>query len=193
MLKQRIWKQIVISSLCACIALFTFLTVVPAQQTHAASSRSTQKHDSLVHTSTMHSDCVSNAIPWVWKTGFYMSPGSSYITQTCSGTSIKLIYQYDNNLVLYIGRAAKWASGTFWNGNEIKPDYVEFQPDGNLVVYSYVLRGNYYYVNALWASGTSGEGATNLDLQIDGNLVIYKNNSMSPSSALWASGTCCYS
>jgi len=124
--------------------------------------------------------------------GYTFAPGDSITAYTCSGQPVKLIYQTDNNFVLYINGRPKWSSQTYFNGPEIKPDYAQFQTDGNLVAYSYVLSGNYYYVNALWSSRTNGEGATNLDLQEDGNLVIYKNNSNSPSNSLWASNTCCY-
>lgn len=55
--------------------------------------------------------------------------------------------------------------------------YLEFQSDGNLVMYS---KAN----SAVWASGTSGSNADSATMQSDGNLVIYQGT-----SAKWAAGT----
>ena len=51
--------------------------------------------------------------------------------------------------------------------------------DGNLVIYG--------YYNAIWASGTNGWWGAYLDMQNDGNLVIYYP--VSYTEAVWATGT----
>ena len=56
----------------------------------------------------------------------------------------------------------------------------QMQTDGNMVVYS-TGPGSH----ALWASDTAGNPGAYLDMQIDGNLVIYKPNR----AVLWASNT----
>jgi len=53
------------------------------------------------------------------------------------------------------------------------------QGDGNLVIYG--------YYNAIWASGTWGNPGAYLDMQDDGNLVIYLP--VSYTTAIWATGT----
>lgn len=121
-------------------------------------------------------------------------PGNASYTSTCSGTSIELIYQNDGNFVLYIGGRAKWATGTnihLWQVG-FNPAYAEFDSNGQLAVYDNEALP-VPHIAQVWNSGTYGEGGTNLDLQMDGNLVLYKNWSVSSSNALWASNTCCYS
>jgi len=74
----------------------------------------------------------------------------------------------DCNLVLYrVVNAQKldalWDSGTFGAGSGCS---VDFQADGNLVVYDGAGQ-------PLWASGTSGTAGAELRIQSDGNVVIY--------------------
>lgn len=103
-----------------------------------------------------------------------------------------LIMQSDGNLVLYSTTGqALWSTGTSGNPGA----WFVIQDDGNLVVYS---TGG----KALWASSTindklspgerllpgwslrSADGRYHLDMQSDGNLVVY-----APDKALWASNT----
>jgi hypothetical protein len=95
--------------------------------------------------------------------GLSLTAGQFVQTQTR-----KLEMQADCNLVLYNVANAQvggvlWHSGTFGAGTGC---YVDFQGDGNLVVYD---GGG----QPLWASGTSGTSGAELWLQSDGNLVIY--------------------
>jgi cell wall-associated NlpC family hydrolase len=91
------------------------------------------------------------------------SPGGQYL----------LKMQTDGNLVLYNGSTAIWATNT----NTGAGNYVELGPDGNLVVFNSAH-------TVLWQSGTGGNStglAPSLDVQRDGNLVIYE-----PSGPIWA-------
>ena len=56
-----------------------------------------------------------------------------------------------------------------------------FQPDANVVL-EHLNNG----ARVLWASATTGKGATECVMQEDGNLVLYKNNRK---DAIWATGT----
>ena len=87
----------------------------------------------------------------------------------------KLILQQDGNLVLYQGSYAVWNTATHYKGVV----RCAMQTDGNLVLYDYINRPK-------WASNTSGRSGTWLNVQNDGNLVLYRNN-----IAQWASNTCC--
>jgi hypothetical protein len=69
------------------------------------------------------------------------------------------------------------AAGTYCSVSPNKAYKAQFQYDGNLVVYK--ANGQ-----AIWASGTAGQGATRLKFQKDGNLVIYRND-----QAIWSSQT----
>lgn len=121
--------------------------------------------------------------------GFYWPKGATEYGYTCSGLQMRLTYQTDNNFVLYINNSAKWANNQ--RNLSVIPQYVQFQSDGNLVEYSRVPYNNGQYIvwlfQAMWASGTAGEGATQFIMQADGNLVIYN----AYGQALWASHTAC--
>jgi len=57
-----------------------------------------------------------------------------------------------------------------------------FQSDSNLVLY--------FGSKALWASGTSGQPRTHLDLASNGNMIIWQLNARGGGyTALWSSGT----
>jgi hypothetical protein len=71
--------------------------------------------------------------------------------------------------------SALWRSQTSGAGSNC---FVDFQADGNFVVYD----GS---GQALWASGTSGTNGGELRLQVDGNLVVY-NGAGQP---LWAANS----
>ncbi|KAF0693894.1 Aste57867_15188 [Aphanomyces stellatus] len=59
--------------------------------------------------------------------------------------------------------------------------YATMQGDGNLVIYQ--AEDCYYY--SLWATGTSNSGATNIQIQPDGNFVMYQAGG----TPVWASQT----
>ena len=110
--------------------------------------------------------------------------------------------QYDGNLVLYPSSSegnrhtAMWSSGTV---NTFGPTFVcIMQDDGNLVLYGERLNdqpgpgyGNVYNGpqsfgrGSYWPSGTAGNSGAYLDMQADGNLVIYTADRR----AIWATGT----
>jgi cell wall-associated NlpC family hydrolase len=90
------------------------------------------------------------------------SPGGAY----------QFDMQTDGNLVEYGPSGALWATYTSSPGA-----YLVNQGDGNLVVYNTT-------GTAIWASGTNGQGAANLVVQTDGNVVDYKG-----SSAIWSTYT----
>jgi hypothetical protein len=92
----------------------------------------------------------------------------------------KLEMQSDCDLVLSsvsnaVVGSALWRSQTSGAGSNC---FVDFQADGNFVVYD----GS---GQALWASGTSGTNGGELRLQVDGNLVVY-NGAGQP---LWAANS----
>jgi hypothetical protein len=96
-------------------------------------------------------------------------------TLVSSDQRFTLIYQTDGNLVLYqSGVGAIWNTGTWPVTGQ-----AALQADGNFVVY----RSDGV---PLWYSGTAGVSPVQLNLQNDGNLVLY-----GPNGAVWSSGTCC--
>lgn len=74
---------------------------------------------------------------------------------TAQGNNAELIMQRDGNLVLYSyglsGRRVCWASGTNGKGGQ----YVEYQHDGNLVIYAAGSR-------PVWASGRAPGTTTDI-------------------------------
>jgi serine protease len=93
--------------------------------------------------------------------------------KSCDGR-LALVMQSDGNLVLYKGGTPLWASQTQGSNHR-----AVMQSDGNLVVYN----GN----NApVWASNSGGYPGAVLNVQNDGNAVIYHNG-----SARWHTNTCC--
>ncbi|MEJ6486808.1 CAP domain-containing protein [Nostoc punctiforme UO1] len=94
----------------------------------------------------------------------------------------KLILQSDGNVVLYNQHSqAIWATNT---GGLIKPEEFIMQTDGNLVLYD----TNHC---PKWASNTNNNPGAFLNIQDDGNLVIYRAGSQieTANNALWASGS----
>jgi hypothetical protein len=93
-----------------------------------------------------------------------------------------LTMQTDGNLVLYqAGVGALWWTGT--QGNSGRNVSAFMQTDGNFVVYADPFR---YWI-PLWNSRTPGYPNSRLQLQNDGNLVVYNSNN----NYTWASNTCC--
>jgi hypothetical protein len=126
----------------------------------------------------------------------YAGGPGSYRPVWASGTSslspVSLVMQDDGNLVAYNAVQPLWASasgrgpiasvsngvGTTWASPSGKYLAV-FQADGNFVVYQ-----TGAVLIPLWSTRTQGSGATDLLIQGDGNLVLYRG-----SHALWASMT----
>jgi hypothetical protein len=97
----------------------------------------------------------------------------------------RLTYQNDGNFVLYQGNTPLWSSHTALSvpTGGYTAYQARFQADGNLVVYD-------YYAGAetpVWASNTDGNPGSTLNLQNDGNLVIYNASG----KAIWSTKTCC--
>jgi hypothetical protein len=93
-----------------------------------------------------------------------------------------LIMQADGNVVLYGNRSNPlWATNT---GGLITPREFIMQTDGNLVLYSTDGR-------ARWASLTWNNPGAFLNVQDDGNLVVYRAGSQTETgdNALWAAGS----
>jgi hypothetical protein len=92
----------------------------------------------------------------------------------------KLKMQSDCNLVLYnvvnaLVGGPLWSSNTQGSGTDC---YVDFQADGNLVVYD-------EFQQPLWASETSGTSGAQIWLQDDGNIVLYNSAGL----PLWTTNT----
>lgn len=126
----------------------------------------------------------------------------------------RLVFQTDGNLVLYQGQSPLWSSettptyfsisqpgGPNTNGpfvtNMVNYACVAvFQGDGNLVVYGATglassgnpcQRTSFASMKPFWNSRTSAYPGSTLEVQDDGNLVIYDTSSI----ARWNSRTCC--
>lgn len=127
-----------------------------------------------------------------WSSGTAGNPGAHFTIQT------------DGNAVIYSsGGSALWSSGT--NGIPNGLDYVSHSmssagssailyPGQRMITanrnYDFVLQGDgnlvlYSHGNAIWSSKTAGKSVSNLDLQVDGNMVLYGTNG----KAVWNSRT----
>lgn len=98
-----------------------------------------------------------------------------------------LVQQTDGNLVLYkntspSSRTALWAAGT--TGAQHGAMSI-FQGDGNLVVYDSSVFKSQSKLHAVWASNTDGNPGSHLDVQNDGNVVIYAPDGR----VVWATNT----
>lgn len=107
--------------------------------------------------------------------------GKGQTLNSCDGR-FSLTMQTDGNLVLYqSGGGALWATWTTgYTGRNLS---AFMQTDGNLVVYA----DPFWNWIPLWNSGTPGYPNSRLQLQNDGNLVIYN----AYNNYTWASNTCC--
>lgn len=182
-MKQNLLKRVALLALCMCL-VGVFVSLTPAKAAHAASAKAASSCSDdvmLPNNNDQFFAADQNNMPIMQAT-------------SCAGTSFALIYQTDGNLVLYAHYSVFdmgtpiWATGTDRSISppQVNPGYVVFQGDGNFVLYNdiYFFTDSYH---ADWASNTSNRGATQLRLQADGNLVIYRN-----STALWATNTCCW-
>jgi len=93
-----------------------------------------------------------------------------------------LMMQTDGNVVLYNQQSQPlWATNT---GGLITPRDFAMQTDGNLVLYD---------TNGvpMWASNTSHQPGAFLNIQDDGNLVVYRSGAQAETvdNALWAAGS----
>lgn len=93
-----------------------------------------------------------------------------------------LVYQKDNNLVIYI--PSKDGSN---NGLYVYHDFQTYGYDGNKLIFQ--LDGNVVIYDSknkpIWATHSEGSDAQTLEMQDDGNLVLYN----SKHDAIWASNT----
>ena len=111
--------------------------------------------------------------------GESLTPGQSIVS--CNG-AYTLYFQTDGNVVLYVGTNLT-AANALWSTNTAGQSATAFamQGDGNLVLYN----GS----TPLWASGSQGGAygqAGYLDIQDDGNLVVYASSNR---EVMWASNT----
>lgn len=94
-----------------------------------------------------------------------------------------LTMQSDGNVVLRNSASAPlWRTGT--GGGQFVPADFIMQTDGNLVLYD--TSGQYR-----WASKTQGNPGAFLNVQDDGNVVVYRagSTSQTANNSLWSSGT----
>lgn len=116
---------------------------------------------------------------WNISNGCTYANGTLKMRLTSTSGEYRLVFQSDGNLVVYRnGSSPVWQSGTAGKG----ATRIVFQKDGNVVIY----RGS----TTLWSSQTdncnAGPGLS-LDMQNDGNLVVYNYIwSTSPSSERYA-------
>ncbi len=112
-------------------------------------------------------------------------PGQSLLPgQTLKSDNMlhTLIMQTDGNAVLYNSQSQPlWSTNT---GGLIEPRDFIMQTDGNLVLYD--TSGQPH-----WASKTQGNPSAFLNVQDDGNLVVYRAGSATQTAndALWAAGS----
>jgi hypothetical protein len=98
-----------------------------------------------------------------------------------------LVHQTDGNLVLYYKnssglRTALWATNTTGASGGAM---TILQGDGDLVVYDYTVFNPALKLNPVWTSNTSGNPGSHLDVQNDGNMVIYAPDGR----VVWATNT----
>ena len=115
--------------------------------------------------------------------------GQRLVDANCS---YHLDMQTDSNLVIYAGEGTSnvvWANNRAGNGVPNQA-YAVLQTDGNFVEYVPPAGDEYGDVNAIWASNTDNGTQDILEMQVDGNLVIYPENGIGIGSrATWASNT----
>jgi hypothetical protein len=118
--------------------------------------------------------------------GQTLRPGHSLYSEN---GNYSLWMQTDGNVVLYYGHDsddpnfapsdAHWATHT--GPGQFTPSGLIMQTDGNLVLYD---TSN----QARWASGTSNHPGAYLNMQDDGNVVVYPAGAVY-NNALWATNT----
>jgi hypothetical protein len=102
--------------------------------------------------------------------GHGLSQGQAW---TSCDHRFRLAMQADGNLVLYSEGNAIWSTDT----SKLGGDVAIMQPDGNFVLYD-------LHSHPLFSSRTNGHNGSRLEIQSDGNVVVYGGT-----SALWATNT----
>ena len=111
------------------------------------------------------------------------APGVSVASASSPNGRYSLAVQSDGNLVEYAASAG--GPRAIWNSRTAGRGAVRLaaQSDGNLVLYSRTTGA------AVWASRTRGPAAYHqLDVQDDGNVVLYRTDGVHRLQAVWASG-----
>ena len=136
-----------------------------------------------VAATTRHSLLTSRQGPTEHMSSAFLYAGDELgPNESIASSTVRLIMQYDGNLVLYniLTGQPLWASGTRGDNT------VVMQGDGNLVIYPTDQVGNASL--AEWATNTYGYNV--LVVQDDGNVVIYPSCCIGdPPVALWATNT----
>ncbi|MBL7258508.1 hypothetical protein [Paractinoplanes lichenicola] len=145
----------------------------------AASSADPECHFGLTDTAGNPKQPAYDALKLALTDSFQrtLAPGRSLHRQSALRSSdgrFQLWLQGDGNLVLYMGSTVLWAK------TGLKAIRLTNQPDGSLALFD----GNGVKV---WTTPTAGKGASDLNLQNDGNLVLYPKTT--PTTASWSTGT----
>ncbi|WP_198029012.1 hypothetical protein [Actinoplanes sp. N902-109] len=120
-------------------------------------------------------DDVKKALTDSWQRT--LAPGRSLHRASALRSSdgrFQLWLQGDGNLVLYLG------STVLWKVVNLKGVTLTNRTDGNLVLLNSAGA-------VVWSSGTATSGQSDLNLQNDGNLVLYPRST--PAKASWSTGT----
>jgi hypothetical protein len=119
-------------------------------------------------------------------------PAGTVIKATWSMTANKYVASPDQRTTLYLNKGflEVWVSGEQeWiapngKGGMADGDHVTFQTDGNLVLYAG--EAAVWASNSTWGCGVWNSNVCVLDIQNDGNVVIYNSITL---ESVWASGT----
>ncbi|MFI5935089.1 hypothetical protein [Actinoplanes sp. NPDC051494] len=120
-------------------------------------------------------DDVKKALTDSWQRT--LAPGRSLHPQSALRSAdgrFQLWLQGDGNLVLYMG------SAVLWKKTGLKGVKLTNSTNGNLVLLDAA-------GSTVWSTGTSTKGQSDLNLQNDGNLVLYPRST--PTKASWSTGT----
>ncbi len=173
-MKQPLLTCALVVALGVCLAGAFFIPLSPVGSAHAATARAAVSCPGITWTTS------SGGKTWY--------DGSHSSTTSCNDNTLELLYQNDNNFVLYCnGSTPLWSTKTNTSLSDIIPDHVSFQGDGNFVLYYDLVNPSLgtFITEVGWASGTNNKSAAKLVLQGDANLVIYNSSD----KAIWASNT----
>lgn len=193
--RRRLTSRAVVSPRALCLALALSMVAAPLQA-QVAETFIYDVHGRLTGTTEVNSTGTSSWSGYTLDTAdnitvrsaatvaFPSTPSrlleGEYITRLqtiySSNNNVSLAFQGDGNLVLKCGTAVKWSSGT--SGTQAQ--FLVVQPgDGHLVLYG----PNY---SVIWFNGAHGFSGAFLQVQNDGNLVVYTG-----STPRWATNTSC--